>query len=117
MLCSLAVDDHVRSQPPARRGLFAFPGVLMPPVLDMDALLSGTQAAGVARVTVAAIVNWRNRGWLPVATDEHGSQIRDDRGRPRYRLRAVLEAEKLTAARCEVVAPRLARRSPARLAA
>lgn len=98
-------------------GFFAFTGVLMPPVLDMDALLSGTQAAAVARVTVAAIVNWRNRGWLPVAVDEHGHQIRDTRGRPRYRLRAVLEAEKLTAARCEVVAPRLARRSPARLAA
>lgn len=98
-------------------GLSLFPGVIMPPVLDMDALVSGTQAAAVARVTIRVIVNWRNRGWLPVAVDARGNEIRDERGRPRYRLRAVLEAEKLTAARCEVVAPRLARRCPARLAA
>ena len=104
-------------QPPVRRGLSVFPGVPVPPVLDMDALLSGTQAAAMAGVSVRAVVNWRNRGWLPVAVDDHGAEIRDTRGRPRYRLRAVLEAEKLTAARCEVVAPRLARRCPASLAA
>jgi hypothetical protein len=111
-----ATGQESRSLRPAG-GFSAFPGVLMPPVLDMDALVSGTQAAAMAGVSVRAIVNWRNRGWLPVAVDEHGREIRDTRGRPRYRLRAVLEAEKLTAARCEVVAPRLARRSPARLAA
>ena len=99
-------------QPPVRRGLFVVPGGAVPPQLDMDALLSGTQAAGVARVSVRAVVNWRNRGWLPVAVDERGNEIRDGRGRPRYRLGAVLAAEKMTAERCEVVAPRLARRCP-----
>jgi hypothetical protein len=93
-------------------GFLSSLGVFMPPVLDMNALLSGTEAAGVARVSVRAIVNWRNRGWLPVAIDARGNEIRDGRGRPRYRLGAVLEAEKMTAERCEVVAPRLARRCP-----
>ena len=111
-----ATGQESRSLRPAG-GFFAFTGVLMPPILDMDALLSGTQAAAVARVTVAAIVNWRNRGWLPVAVDEHGREIRDTRGRPRYRLGAVLAAEKMTAERCEVVAPRLARRCPVAVAA
>lgn len=89
----------------------------MPPVFDMDALLSGTQAAGIAGVSVRAVVNWRNRGHLPVARDAEGREIRDARGRPRYRLRDVLAVEQVTAARCEIVAPRLAQRSPAALAA
>jgi len=98
-------------------GFSSFRGVLVPPVLDMNALLSGTEAAGLARVSVRAIVNWRNRGWLPVAVDAQGNEIRDGRGRPRYRLGAVLAAEKTTAERCEVVAPRLARRCPVAAAA
>jgi hypothetical protein len=83
----------------------------------MESLLSGTEAATLARVSVRAIVNWRNRGWLPVAVDARGNEIRDSRNRPRYRLGAVLAAEKMTAERCEVVAPRLARRCPVTVAA
>ena len=65
-------------------------------VLDLDALLSATDAALYAGVTVNVIVNWRNRGYLPVAKDEHGNEIRDKQGRPRYRLLDVAKAENAT---------------------
>ena len=61
--------------------------------LDLNALLSGTDAALYAGVSVNVIVNWRNRGLLPIATDEAGNEIRDSRGRPRYRLLAVAETQ------------------------
>ena len=54
--------------------------------LDVNALLSAKEAARYAGKSVNAIVNWRNRGWLPVATDADGNEIRDKQGRPRYRL-------------------------------
>jgi hypothetical protein len=83
----------------------------------MDALLPGNLAALLAGVSVQCIVNWRNSGYLPVATDERGNEIRDARGRPRYRVRDVLAAEAATAQRCESMAGRPAERSPAGMAA
>lgn len=80
--------------------------------LNLDALLSGTDAALYAGVSVNVIVNWRNRGLLPVATDEAGSEIRDGRGRPRYRLLAVAKAENLARQRGERMAKRVTRRDP-----
>ena len=75
--------------------------------LDLDALLSGTEAALYTGLTVAAITNWRTRGYrtpggirhLPVATDAHGREIRDAQGRPKYRLRDILRADAATHAR------------------
>jgi hypothetical protein len=87
------------------------------PRLDMDALVTGKQASLVAGVSVQAIVNWRNRGPLPVAVDEQGNEIRDAKGRRLYRLRAVLAAEQAASERCAVVAPRLAQRNLSAMAA
>jgi hypothetical protein len=75
--------------------------------LDVNALLSAAEAARYARTTVNVIVNWRNRGYLPVATDEQDKEIRDSRGRPKYRLLAVAKAEAATKARREEMARRL----------
>lgn len=83
------------------------------PALDLDALLSATEAASYADVTVNVIVNWRNRGILPVATDEHGAEIRDERGRPRYRLLDVAKAEHGTRQRAQVMARGILRRQAA----
>ena len=58
------------------------------------------------------IVNWRNRGHLPVATDEHGREIRDKQGRPRYRLLDVAKAEHATKRRGEQMARGITRRGP-----
>jgi hypothetical protein len=85
--------------------------------LNMDALLCGTDAARYARVSVNVIVNWRNRGWLPVATDKQGAEIRDARGRPKYRLRDVARAEARTHERAQQMAAAITRRSPDGLAA
>jgi hypothetical protein len=85
--------------------------------LDMDALLSATEAAGYARVSVNVIVNWRNRGWLPVAADAQGREIRDSRGRPRYRLRDVVRAEGRTHERAQKMASTITRRGADSLAA
>lgn len=76
------------------------------PVLDAPAdpfaLLTATEAATYARVSVAAVGNWASRGYslpaggravLPVATDDQGREIRDGRGRPKYRLVDVAKAE------------------------
>lgn len=64
--------------------------------MDPDALLTASQAAMYARVSVAAICNWHTRGHLPVAMDEQGREIRDLRGRPKYRLLDVAKAEHAT---------------------
>lgn len=80
--------------------------------LDLNALLSGKDAALYAGVTVNVIVNWRNRGWLPIATDEQGNEIRDKQGRPRYRLLAVAKAENATKRRGEQMARGITRRDP-----
>ena len=80
--------------------------------LDVNALLSATDAALYAGKSVNVIVNWRNRGWLPVATDAQGNEIRDERGRPRYRLLDVAKAENATRQRAERMASRIIRRDP-----
>ena len=80
--------------------------------LNLNALLTATEAAAYARVSVNVIVNWRNRGWLPVARDKHGNEIRDSRGRPRYRLLDVAKAENATKQRGERMARGITRRDP-----
>jgi len=74
------------------------------PDLDVNALLTATEAAEYAEVSVALICKWRARGHLPVATDEHGQEIRDRQGRPRYRLLDVAKAENATKRRGEQMA-------------
>ena len=76
--------------------------------LDLQALLTATQAARYARLLdadgkpkVSMIVNWRNRGHLPVATRDDGTEIRDGHGRPMYRLIDVVKAEHATKVRGE----------------
>ena len=83
----------------------------------MNALLSAKQASGYAGVSVAAICKWRERGHLPVATDEQGNEIRDAQGRPRYRLIDVAKAEHRTHERARQMAERITRRAPSDLAA
>ena len=70
-------------------------------VLNVNALLTATEAATYAGVTVGAICNWRARGYLPVATNGQGREIRDRRGRPKYRLLDVAKAEQATKERGE----------------
>jgi hypothetical protein len=97
-----------------------FPGVLFScperlrslPDLDLNALLSAKEAAQYAGVSVAAICKWRERGHLPVATDERGQEIRDKQGRPRYRLLDVAKAENATKRRGEQMARGITRRDP-----
>lgn len=81
----------------------------MPELLDLDALLTATEAARYANVTIATICTWRTRGYclpgtrtrvkLPVATDGAGNEIRDSHGRPKYRLLDVAKAEAATSKR------------------
>ena len=94
-------------------GFFAYLEVCVADgALDINALLSATEAAAYAGVSVNVIVNWRNRGWLPVAADAEGREIRDERGRPRYRLLDVAKAENATKRRGEQMAGRITRRDP-----
>jgi hypothetical protein len=67
--------------------------------LNLDALLTATEAATYAGVTTGAVCNWAARGHLPVATDSRGREIRDSRGRPKYRLIDVAKAEQATSKR------------------
>ena len=85
--------------------------------MDMDALLPASLAAKFAGVTTSAVCNWAARGILPVATDEDGNEIRDERGRARYRLRDVARAEARTHERAERMAARITSRSPSGIAA
>lgn len=74
--------------------------VRVPETLDLHALLSASEAAMYAGVSVQAIVNWRNRGKLPVAKDAHGNEIRCSCcHRPKYRLLDVARAEAATSKR------------------
>ena len=88
----------------ARRGAAAVPD------LDLHALLTAKQAAGYAGVSIPVICKWRERGHLPVAVDTEGNEIRDERGRPRYRLLDVAKAENATRQRAERMASRIVRR-------
>jgi hypothetical protein len=83
------------------------------PDLDVNALLSAKEAAGYAKVSIAAICKWRERGHLPVATDQDGNEIRDGRGRPRYRLLDIAKAENATRQRGEEMARNAVRRDAA----
>lgn len=77
-------------------------------MLDPYALVTAIEAAKYVGVTKNAISNWRARGHLPVATDAQGREIRDSRGRPRYRLLDVAKAERATkqrARRVDVAVP------------
>ena len=85
--------------------------------LDMDALLTATEISRYAGVSVAAVCNWAARGLLPVATDEDGSEIRDKRGRPRYRFRDAARADAIAAERAQRMTARITRRPPPELAA
>lgn len=85
----------------------------MPDLLDVHAPVTATEAAEYAGVTVQAVCNWRRRGYLlpdgtraylPVARDEHGREIRDAQGRPKYRLIDVAKAERATSKRGRRVA-------------
>ena len=80
------------------------------PDLDVNALLTAKEAAGYAGVSIAVICKWRERGHLPVAVDAGGNQIRDERGRPRYRLLDVAKAENATRQRAERMASQITRR-------
>lgn len=53
---------------------------------DMDDLLTGRQAAAVARVRPQLICYWAEKGYLPVANPDSGK-------RPVYRRGDVLQAE------------------------
>ena len=94
-------------------GIFSCPeGADSVPDLDLNALLTAKEAAGYARVSIPVICKWRERGHLPVATDAGGNEIRDERGRPRYRLLDVAKAENATRQRAERMASRIIRRDP-----
>ena len=80
--------------------------------LDMDALLSATDISRYAGVSVAAVCNWAARGILPVAKDEHGNEIRDKRGRPRYRFRDAARADAVAAERAQRLSAKVTRRLP-----
>ena len=85
--------------------------------LDIHALVTATEAAALAKVTVAAVCKWRERGYLPVATDpETGDEIRDAHGRPRYRYIDVAKAEAATKARGEKMARGALRKDDAQAA-
>ena len=80
----------------------------MPEILDVHAAVSASEAARYAGVSVAAVGNWATRGYLlrdgtraylPVARDDQGNEIRDARGRPKYRLLDVARAEAATSKR------------------
>lgn len=93
------------------RGCFAVFGgwPALPEMLDLNALLTASEAASYAHVTRQAIGNWASRGYLlpdgktrvklPVATDMDGDEIRDAQGRPKYRLLDVAKAEAATSKR------------------
>lgn len=75
--------------------------------IDPFALLTATEAAVYARVTVQAIMNWHTRGHLPAATDDQGNELRDRRGKRLYRLVDVARADAKLAPRREAMALRL----------
>lgn len=61
--------------------------------LDFDALLTVAEAAQHCRVKPVTVRLWKHRGHLDVARDVNGEEIRDDRGRPLFRLLDVARAE------------------------
>jgi hypothetical protein len=63
--------------------------------IDPDALITASQGAELAGVTVAAVCNWVSRGYLKPA-ERNGRVVKDSRGRPLYRLLDVAKAEAAT---------------------
>jgi DNA-binding transcriptional MerR regulator len=64
--------------------------------LDVDALLTASEVARYAGVSVQAVINWRERGHLNPAVDDDGNEILDDHGHRMYRLLAAAKAEHAT---------------------
>lgn len=75
-------------------GAFLFPGV----GVDLDALLPAYLAARLVGVSKQTFRKWTLRPVNPLrrATDEHGRELRDERGHPVYRARDVLAVERET---------------------
>lgn len=67
--------------------------------IDPDALLTATEGAAYAGVSVAVLCNWVGRGLLEPARRPDGTIIRDSRRRIKYRLLAIAKAEAATAER------------------
>jgi hypothetical protein len=78
----------------------------MPP-LDLDALWTVAEAAAHAKVSEATIRSWVHRDHLKVARDEDGREIRDRRGRPRFRPLDVARAEGATREHARRPAPKV----------
>jgi len=81
------------------------------PLLDVNALLTAKEASGYTGLKVTTICKWRERGHLPVATDEHGEEIRNAKGQRLYRLLDIAKAEHATSERAEKMARGLTRRA------
>lgn len=119
MFTCLRID--VCSKAPADAGAFRVSRqevALLDGDLDVNALLTAADAARYAglldehgKPKVSMIVNWRNRGLLPVAADDRGREIRDSRGRPMYRLLDVAKADARTREHAAQMAARLAARA------
>ena len=75
--------------------------------IDPFALLTATEAARYARVTVAAVCNWHRRGHLAAAVDEAGNEITDARGKRMYRLVDVAKVDVKMAKQREKMALRI----------
>lgn len=80
------VNESARNPRPKRiAGFVVSTGVSV----NLDALLYGYQAAAYLRCSRQRIQRWRDLGHLQPAAHDH-------KGRPQYRLRDVLEAERIT---------------------
>jgi hypothetical protein len=88
-------------------------GGALVPDLDVNALITATEAAVYAGVKVTTVCKWRERGWLPVAKGDDGAELRDRRGSRLYRLLDVAKAEAGTRQRAALMAGRLAARAAA----
>ena len=68
--------------------------------LDVHALLTATEAAAYAGVTVQAIINWRTRGYINQHGErEHLQPAGTKSGRPAYRLLDLAIADRATGKR------------------
>lgn len=65
----------------------------------LEELITTTRAAQLAGVSVAAISNWKDRGWLQPAAE-------DVRGRPLYKFIDVARAERMTRDKARRTFPR-----------
>lgn len=77
------------------------------PEVNPFALITASEAAAYARVSVQAVCNWRKRGHLPSAKDDNGNEITDSRGKPLYRLVDVARTDAKMATQREQMALRI----------